>query len=98
MKSIRSVGWAKRSVPTLGFPGGHGAKNSPLRRVGEDVATLTPHRPGRADFPHPVLRGRVSLTVSKIIAIDHRPPPLTDRGALIPSRQFGYPSSFREQV
>jgi len=32
------------------------------RRVGEDVATLTPHRPGRADFPHPVLRGRASLT------------------------------------
>src|ERR1051326_5622948 len=24
------------------------------RRVGEDVATLAPHRPGRADFPHPV--------------------------------------------
>ena len=33
-------------------------------RVGEDVATLTPHRPGRADFPHPVLRARGSLTVS----------------------------------
>src|SRR5215211_8554252 len=32
------------------------------RRVGEDVATLTPHRPGRADFPHPVLRERDSLT------------------------------------
>src|SRR5258708_9282338 len=41
-------------------------------RVGEDVTTLTPHRPGRADFPHPVLRGRVSLTVSQtVIAIDH---------------------------
>src|ERR1700730_7498602 len=26
----------------------------PLRRVGEDVAILAPHRPGRADFPHPV--------------------------------------------
>jgi transposase len=30
-------------------------------RVGEDVAILTPHGPGRADFPHPVLHGRVSL-------------------------------------
>jgi precorrin-6B methylase 2 len=30
-------------------------------RVGEDVATLTPHRPGRADFPHPVPHGRASL-------------------------------------
>src|SRR5712691_3374610 len=26
----------------------------PPRRVGEDVSTLAPHRPGRADFPHPV--------------------------------------------
>jgi transposase len=30
-------------------------------RVGEDVATLTPHRPGRADFPHPVPHRRASL-------------------------------------
>jgi transposase len=30
-------------------------------RVGEDVATLTPHRPGRAVFPHPVPHGRASL-------------------------------------
>ena len=33
-------------------------------RVGEDVATLTPHRPGRADFPHPVLHERVSLALA----------------------------------
>src|SRR5215212_7373405 len=26
------------------------------RRVGGDVAAPTPHRPGRADFPHPVPR------------------------------------------
>ena len=30
-------------------------------RVGEDVSTLAPHRPGRADFPHPVLHGRALL-------------------------------------
>ena len=30
-------------------------------RVGGDVAAPTPHRPGRADFPHPVLHGRASL-------------------------------------
>jgi len=30
-------------------------------RVGEDVATLTPRSPGRADFPH--LRAMVQLTV-----------------------------------
>jgi len=33
-------------------------------RVGEDVATLTPHRPGRADFPHPVLHERDSLAAA----------------------------------
>jgi hypothetical protein len=33
-------------------------------RVGEDVATLTPHRPGRAEFPHPVLHERGSLTAA----------------------------------
>ena len=31
-------------------------------RVGEDVATLTPHRSGCADFPLPVPHGRASLT------------------------------------
>ena len=30
-------------------------------RVGEDVAILTPHRSGRAGFPHPVPHGRASL-------------------------------------
>ena len=30
-------------------------------RVGEDVSTLAPHRPGRAEFPHPVPHGRDSL-------------------------------------
>src|SRR6516225_8324642 len=30
-------------------------------RVGEDVTAPTPHRPGRADFPHPVLHERDSL-------------------------------------
>ena len=32
------------------------------RRVGEDVATPTPHSAGRADFPLPVLHGKASLT------------------------------------
>ena len=30
-------------------------------RVGGDVAIPAPHRPGRADFPHPVLHARASL-------------------------------------
>jgi hypothetical protein len=33
-----------------------------LRRVGEDVTTLTPHRSGRAALLHPVPHERVSLT------------------------------------
>ncbi len=33
-------------------------------RVGGDVAIPTPHRPGRAGFPHPVLHGRVSLALA----------------------------------
>ncbi len=41
---------------------------APLRRsecrVGGDVAIPTPHRPGRAGFPHPVLHGRVSLALA----------------------------------
>jgi transposase len=31
-------------------------------RVDEDVAILVPHRPGRADYPHPVLHAQASLT------------------------------------
>jgi transposase len=33
-------------------------------RVGEDVATLAPHRSGRAVFPHPVPHGGVSLAAA----------------------------------
>jgi hypothetical protein len=35
-----------------------------LGRVGGDVAAPTPHSPGRADFPHPVLHERDSLAVA----------------------------------
>jgi hypothetical protein len=35
-----------------------------LRRVGEDVAVLAPHRPGRADFPHPVPHARASFQLA----------------------------------
>ena len=35
-------------------------------RVGGVVADPAPHRPGRADFPHPVPRARASLTVRRI--------------------------------
>jgi hypothetical protein len=46
----------------LAKPEAFGAYLMPLRRtecrVGGDVAIPTPHRPGRADFPHPVLHER----------------------------------------
>jgi len=52
-------------LATLAKPAAFTEYLRPLRgiecRVGEDVAILTPHRPGRADFPHPVLRRRGSL-------------------------------------
>ncbi|MEY9127108.1 hypothetical protein ABH994_005418 [Bradyrhizobium yuanmingense] len=35
-------------------------------RVGGDVANPAPHRPGRADYPHPVLHAQASLTVRHI--------------------------------
>ncbi len=79
---------------------GHGAR-ARLRRVGEDVATLAPHRPGRADFPHPVPRGEVSLTAASrltILAINDPSrchPSLAERET---PRQCGYPSPFRRQV
>jgi hypothetical protein len=41
---------------------------APLRkaecRVGGDVVAPTPHRPGRADFPHPVPHERDSLAAA----------------------------------
>ena len=37
-----------------------------LCRVGGVVADPAPHRPGRADFPHPVPRARASLTARRI--------------------------------
>ena len=35
-------------------------------RVGGDVASPAPHRPGRADFPHPVFHAQASLTEQHI--------------------------------
>jgi hypothetical protein len=57
------------SNPITGIPAccaraasGHTPAAPPSRRVDEDVATLNPHRSGRAGFPLPVLHGRASLT------------------------------------
>jgi DoxX-like family len=44
------------AILVTGFLGG-------ASRVGEDVATLAPHRPGRAGFQHPVPHVRASLVV-----------------------------------
>ena len=78
-----------------------GAAQHRLRRVDEDVATLIPHRSGRAVFPLPVLHGRASLTdvvadtipdspVKKVAEVKRHPS--------FRSCQFSYPLSFRGQV
>jgi hypothetical protein len=41
-----------------------GPTSHALGRVGGDVAIPTPHRPGRAGFPHPVLHARASLAAT----------------------------------
>src|ERR1700733_5474542 len=43
-----------------------GSITAALCRVGGDVASPAPHRPGRADFPHPVLHAQASLTEQHI--------------------------------
>jgi len=52
----------------LAEPAAFAARLAPLKRkrcrVGGDVAAPTPHGPGRADFPHPVLHERVSLVAA----------------------------------
>jgi predicted Zn-ribbon and HTH transcriptional regulator len=55
------------ALTSLREPSAFAAWLAPLRkvecRVGGVVADPTPHRPGRADFPHPVPHERGSLTV-----------------------------------
>jgi hypothetical protein len=72
----------------FGGPRTRSTKLSCRGRVGEDVTTLTPHRSGRAGFPLPVPRGRVSLTVSRMViaisSLKYRPPALTDRRVFVP--------------
>src|ERR1700730_15252053 len=71
------------------------------RRVGEDVATLTPHRSGRAELPLPVLHGRVSLTDVVVDTIPDSPVKKVaevKRHPSFRSCRFSYPLSFRGQV
>jgi hypothetical protein len=68
-------------------------------RVDGDVAIPIPHRPGRADFPHPVLHERDSLAEARpgAILVD-RPLDDTSRDSSVeegwPPRRLGYPLSF----
>jgi hypothetical protein len=70
LADAHAAGWLRFSgeIEGLGRRQAFAAHLAPLNkkkcRVGEDVATLTPHRPGRADFPHPVLHERGSLTAA----------------------------------
>jgi hypothetical protein len=58
--SIHAHGFLRDAVVLSDDAGQFDVGRHPLCRVGGDVTTPTPHRPGRADFPHPVLHERAS--------------------------------------
>src|SRR4051812_9729998 len=59
--AIRHHGLLSRTVIVSDDAGQFRLGTHALCRVGGDVAIPAPHRPGRADFPHPVLQERASL-------------------------------------
>src|SRR6202162_4931388 len=90
---MRCRTWACAAIGNVAAPAS--------RRVDEDVATLIPHRSGRAGFPLPVLHGRVSLTD---VVVDTIPDSPVEKVAEVKrhpsfrSCRFSYPLSFRGQV
>ncbi|WFU13305.1 hypothetical protein QA646_30460 (plasmid) [Rhizobium sp. CB3090] len=64
--SIRHHGLMGNTVIVSDDVGQFRVGNHALCRVGGDVTITTPHRPGRADFPHPVPHGRAWLTVANL--------------------------------
>lgn len=67
--SIRSHGLLPDTVIVSDDAGQFQLARHGLCRVGEGVAAPTPHRPGRAVFPHPVPQGRVWLAVANLWTI-----------------------------
>src|SRR5690606_27474721 len=67
--SIRHHGLLGNTVIVSDDAGQFRVGNHALCRVGGDVTIPTPHRPGRADFPHPVPHGKVWLTAANFWAI-----------------------------
>jgi hypothetical protein len=73
-RSLDAVGRSEDTVLTAFTDGCSGLRRSlaeagvteapMIGRVGGDVAIPTPHRPGRAGFPHPVLHARASLAAA----------------------------------
>src|SRR3954452_23279313 len=59
--SIKAHGFLPDTVILSDDAGQFAVGQHALCRVGGDVAIPAPHRPGRADFPHPVLQERASL-------------------------------------
>jgi transposase len=55
-------------------------------RVGGDVAAPAPHRPGRADFPHPVLH--VTGSLADYVLSLHRFPPNMDEAEKVERRRL----------
>jgi len=60
--SIQAHDFLRQGVIVSDDAGQFAVGQHALCRVGGDVAAPTPHRPGRAGFPHPVLHERASLT------------------------------------
>jgi Transposase IS66 family len=61
--SVHSHEFLREAVVVSDDAGQFNVGQHALCRVGGDVAAPTPHRPGRAGFPHPVLHERASLAV-----------------------------------
>ncbi len=62
--AIRHHGLLGKTVIVSDDAGQFRVANHALCRLGGDVAAPTPHRPGRAVFPHPVPHERVSLAAA----------------------------------
>jgi len=59
--AVTAHGFLREAVVVSDDAGQFDIGQHALCRVGGDVAAPTPHRPGRAGFPHPVLHERASL-------------------------------------
>jgi Transposase IS66 family len=67
--SVKAHGLMAKAVVVSDDAGQFNVGRHALCRVGGGVTAPTPHRPGRADFPHPVPHGRASRAVANLWTI-----------------------------